>query len=189
MAASMSDTSKVAMGCWPSMAVCAVVLGVGCGGAGVYGHAPSYAPIDDEATLVAVAREYDAAAARSQGPEGWRKAVALFGVVESRAAGPGGQALLKLSVRTLAPQNACERPGDDDSCRVTVSEKDEGGVWVLVRLRGDDDFGPLAVGQRSLVRIVGAIGQDVSPTDGAPVVHASWYRHFPATQYVSKNAR
>ncbi len=105
MAASMVDASNVAMGCRQAMAAASLVLGVGCGGAGAYSHAPSYAPIDDEATIVAGAREYDASAARSQGPEGWKKAVSLFGVVESRAAGPGGQALLKLSVRALEPQN------------------------------------------------------------------------------------
>jgi hypothetical protein len=33
------------------------------------------------------------------------------------------------------------------------------------------------------LRIVGAIAQDVSPADGAPVVHATWYRHWPAPQY------
>lgn len=189
MAASMVDGSEVAMGCRRAMTAASVVLGVGCGGAGAYSHAPSYAPIDDETTLVAGAREYDASSARSQGPEGWRKAVALFGVVESRAAGPGGQALLKLSVRVLEPQNVCGPTGDDDSCRVAVSDKDHGALWALVRLRGDDDVGPIAVGQRSLVRIVGTIGQDVSPTDGAPVVHASWYRHFPPMQYVSKSDR
>jgi len=168
---------------WLSI-VLVVAFAVGCGGAGAYGHAPNYAPIDPEVSAVAGAREYDAASARVQGPEAWRKAVVLFGVVESRAAGPGGQAFLKLSVRRLEPRNQCSRDGDDDSCRVTVSERDAGTVWTLVSLRGDDDVGPFAVGQRSLVRIVGAIGQDVSTTDGSPVVHASWYRHFPPPQYL-----
>jgi hypothetical protein len=170
-----------------SASISTLVLVAGCGGAGLYGHAPAYAPIDDETSIVASARDYDAAGAHPQGAEGSRKPVALFGVVESRAPGPGGQALLKLRVRELEPSNVCERPADSDSCRVTVSDKDEGALWALVSLRGDDDVGPLAVGQRSLVRIVGAIGQDVSPTDGAPIVHASWYRHFPPTQYLSKH--
>jgi hypothetical protein len=169
------------------MGVSTLLFAAACGGAGLYGHAPAYAPIDDEASVVASARPYDAAGARSQGPEAWRQAVVLFGVVESRGPGPGGQALLRLSVRALEPSNVCERPADEDSCRVTVSDRDEGAVWALVRLRGDDSVGPLAVGQRSLVRVVGAVGQDVSPTDGAPVVHASWYRHFPPAQYVAKS--
>jgi hypothetical protein len=188
MRASMRNGCKVATrACLrPSRvsALASALVAAGCGGAGAYGHAPAYVPVDQEASVVAAAREYDAVAARSQGPEGWRKAVVLFGLVESRAPGPGGQALLRLSLRTLESRNVCERQGDDDSCRVTVSDKDKGAIWALVRLRGDDDVGPLAVGQRSLVRIVGAVGQDVSPADGAPMVHASWYRHFPSAEYV-----
>ena len=42
------------------------------------------------------------------------------------------------------------------------------------------------VGQRSLLRIVGTVGQDVSPADGSPVVHALWYRHWPRSEYVSR---
>jgi hypothetical protein len=119
-------------------------------------------------------------------PEAWRKGtVTLFGIVESRAAGPGGQALLKLSVRRLEPRNLCEHAADDDTCRVTVSDKDFGVVWALASLRGDDDLGPHAVGQRSLVRVVGTIGQDLSPVDGAPTVHASYCRHFPPADYTT----
>jgi hypothetical protein len=165
------------------MASLVPTLSLGC--AGAYGHAPNYVAIDQEASVVAGAHEYDPSSVRSQGPDAWKKAVVLFGVVENRSAGPGGRALLKLSVRRLAPHNVCARAGDDDSCRVTVSESDAGSAWALVSLRGDDDVGPLAVAQRSLVRIVGTIGQDVSPADGAAVVHASWYRHWPANQYVS----
>jgi hypothetical protein len=169
-----------------SMISSAAPLAAGCGGAGAYGHAPTYVAIDPEESAVAGAREYDAASARVQGAEAGRKAVVLFGVVESRQPGPSGQALLKLSARRLEPRNVCSKEGNDDTCRVTVSDRDLGTVWALVRLRGDDDVGPFAVGQRSLVRIVGTIGQDVSPTDGSPVVHASWYRSFPPTQYLVK---
>ena len=183
----MTDANRTVRAHGLSAAISTLALAAGCGGAGLYGHAPTYTPIDEEASVIASAREYDAAGAHPQG-EGSRKPVALFGVVESRAPGPGGQALLKLRVRELEPSNVCERPADSDSCRVTVSDKDKGALWALVSLRGDDDVGPLAVGQRSLVRIVGPIGEDVSPTDGAPVVHASWYRHFPPTQYLSKRA-
>ena len=44
-------------------------------------------------------------------PDEWRKGrVTLFGVVESRTAGPGGQALLKLSVRRLDGRNPARMP-------------------------------------------------------------------------------
>jgi hypothetical protein len=156
-----------------------------CHGAGPYGHAPQYAPLGDEDATVAGAREYDPVMVGRQ-PDEWRKGkVVLFGVVDRRTAGPGGQAMLTLSVRRLEMRNLCENANDDDSCRVTVSDKDFGVVHALVSLRGDDDVGPRSVGLRSLIRIVGAIGQDASASDGGIVVHASWYRHWPAFTYVT----
>jgi hypothetical protein len=158
---------------------------VGCHSAGPYGHAPRYVDLGDEATAVAGAREYDPVMAQRQ-PEQWRQArVALFGVVEKRDVGPGGQATLTLSVRRLEERNLCDSESDPDSCRVTVSDKDFGVVRAVVLLRGDDDIGPRSVGPRSLVRVVGAIGQDVSPA-GSPVLHASYYRHWPAFYYVTR---
>jgi hypothetical protein len=155
-----------------------------CHGAGPYGHAPHYVELDDETTAVAASREYDPVMAERQ-PDQWRQGkISLFGVVQRREPGPGGQAKLTMSVRRLDARNLCESESDEDSCRVTVSDKDFGVVWVLASLRGDDDVGPRSVGQRSLLRVVGTIGQDVSPA-GAPVVHATWYRHWPAFTYVT----
>ncbi|MGD0524904.1 MAG: hypothetical protein ABSE49_07165 [Polyangiaceae bacterium] len=158
----------------------------GCYSAGAYGHAPRYVELSEETTAAAGAREYDPVMVERQ-PEEWRKGrVSLFGVVDTRTAGPGGQALLKLSVRRLDPRNLCVNEHDDDTCRVTVSDKDFGVVYALVTLRGDDDVGPRAVGQRSLVRIVGTVGQDVSPSDGAPIIHTTFARHWPAYFYVTR---
>ncbi len=157
----------------------------GCHGAGPYGHAPHYTPLDDETRAASEARDYDPIMVQRQ-PEEWRKGtVSLFGVVDSRQAGPAGQALLRISVRHLASRNLCDSELDEDSCRVTVSDRDFGVVWALASLRGDDDVGPNAVRQRSLLRVVGTIGEDVSPADGAPVVHASYYRHWPPLAYVT----
>jgi hypothetical protein len=158
---------------------------VACGGAGPYGHAPRYDEQDQEASAIAGARPYDPAMAHMRAQDARKTPVVIFGIVESRSAGPGGQALLKLSVRTLEPRNWCERTSDDDSCRVTVGDRDLGVVWSLVSLRAEDDMGSHAIGQRSLVRIAGTVGQDVSPADGAPVVHATWYRHWPPFHYVT----
>jgi hypothetical protein len=157
-----------------------------CHSPGPYGHSPRYVELSDESAATAGARDYDPVMVVRQ-PEAWRRGkVTLFGVVETRAAGPGGQALLKLSVRRLEPRNLCESATDDDSCRVTVSDKDFGVVSALVALHGDDDVGPHAVGQRSLVRIVGTVGQDASESDGTPIVHATYYRHFPPLFYVTR---
>ncbi len=156
-----------------------------CHGAGPYGHSPKYVELDDETVATAGAREYDPVMVQRQ-PDEWRKGkTTLFGVVLSRTAGPSGQALLKLGVRRLELRNLCDNANDDDSCRVTVSEKDFGVVWILASLHGEDDVGPRAVGQRSLLRVVGTIGQDVSPADGNPVLRASWYRHWPSMFYVT----
>jgi hypothetical protein len=159
-----------------------------CHGAGPYGHSPNYVEIDDETAAVAGAREYDPVMAQRQ-PDEWRAGkTTLFGVVESRTAGPGGQVLLKLGVRRLELRNLCGNMNDDDTCRVTVSDGDFGTVWAVVALHREDDVGPKAIGLRSLVRIVGTIGQDVSPTDGAPLIHATWYRHWPPMFYVTKSS-
>jgi hypothetical protein len=164
------------------LAPCLLALSAACHGAGPYGHSPQYAPSGDEDAVVAGAREYDPVMVGRQ-PDEWRKGrVVLFGVVDRRAAGPGGQAMLTLSVRRLDARNLCDNANDDDTCRVTVSDKDFGVVHALVSLHGDDDVGPRSVGLRSLVRIVGTIGQE---TDGGVVVHASWYRHWPAFSYVT----
>ena len=168
----------------PSLLALALSV-LGCQGAGAYSHSPHYVELDEEAVAVAGAREYDPIMAEKQ-PDEWRqRKITLFGVVERRDPGPGGQATLTLSVRRLEPRNLCSVQTDEDSCRVTVSDKDFGVVEALVSLRGDDHVGPLSVGARSLLRIVGTIGEDVAKA-GAPVVHAAWYRHWPPFYYVTR---
>ena len=67
--------------------LCAVWLAA-CAGAGPYGHAAHYAPLDDEAKAAAGARDYDPVMVQRD-PEGWHKGeVSLFGVVRARAPGP-----------------------------------------------------------------------------------------------------
>jgi hypothetical protein len=172
--------------CAHLLALLLALLLAACQGAGSYSHSPRYVELSDESAASAGARDYDPVMVARQ-PEAWRKGkVMLFGVVESRAAGPGGQALLRLSVRRLEPRNLCESATDDDSCRVTVSDKDFGVVSALVALHGEDDVGPHAVGQRSLVRIVGTVGQDAAESDGSAIVHAAYYRHFPPLFYVTR---
>ena len=158
-----------------------------CHSAGPYGHAPVYAPLSDEASLVKAAREYDPVMYARQ-PDEWRKGtVSLFGVVTNRGAGGGG-AYLTLSVRRIEPRNLCESMNDDDSCRVTVSDRDFGSVHAIVHFTGEDDVGEHSVGGGSLVRLVGKLGEDVDPNDGGPILHATWYRHWPRYFYVTKAA-
>lgn len=159
-----------------------------CHSPGIYGHAANYAALDDENHALAGSREFDPVVYDRQREE-WRKGtVNLFGVVEARSPGPGGAALLKLSVRRLEPRNICQSAKDEDTCFVTVSDKDFGVVYTLVSLPGGDDTGPHAVGAKSLVRVVGTFGQEVNPTDGAPILHATYYRHWPVFFFVTRES-
>jgi hypothetical protein len=135
---------------------------------------------------VASATEYDPVMTQRD-PEAWRKKrVMLFGVVTARGAGPGGGAYLTLGVRRLEPRNLCENANDDDSCRVTVSDRDFGVLHAVVALASEDDFGPNSVGAGSLVRLVGTFGEELDANDGTAVLRASFYRHWPRKFYVTR---
>jgi len=165
-----------------------LIVAAGCGGAGPYGHSPQYAPLAEEEKAAAGARDYDPVMFQRI-PEEWhKKATSLFGVVTSRAPGPSGGAYVTLSVRRLEPRNLCDNMHDDDSCRVTVSDKDFGVVHAVLGLRGEDDVGASSVGPGSLVRAIGIFGQDVDAADGAPVLRATYYRHWPRGSYVTRAA-
>ena len=169
------------------LTVLAVLLAsvAGCGGGGKYGYAPSYAATDTEESAAKGARDYDPVMYGRE-PEAWRKGnVVLFGVVTGRGAGSGGTANLALSVRRLEPRNLCENGNDEDTCRVTVSDKDFGMVHAFVALKGEDDVGEHSVANGSLVRVVGKLGEDVN-SDGQPILRASFYRHWPRHFYVTK---
>lgn len=165
-----------------------VLVASGCHSAGPYGHAPSYAPTSDEAAATDGAREYDPVMS-SREPETWRKTkTVLFGVVTGRGPGPGGAAYLTLSVRRLEPRNLCSNGNDEDTCRVTVSDRDFGVAHALVQLRPDDDVGEKSTGIGSLVRVVGMFGEDTDTGDGAPILRASYYRHWPRHFYVTSSS-
>ncbi len=164
-----------------------LVLGLAaCRGAGPYGYAPNYVSTDSEEDATKGAREYDPVMYQRE-PETWRKSkTVLFGVVTGRSPGPGGAAYLTLSVRRLEPRNLCSNANDQDSCRVTVSDRDFGVVHALTALRPDDDVGERSVGAGSLVRVAGQFGEDVDPNDGAPILRGTFYRHWPRHFFVTK---
>ena len=159
-----------------------------CYSPGKYGYSRSYAPLSDEEDATKGVREYDPVMAQRK-PEAWKgKPLTLFGTVVSRHAGGGGAADLKLSVRTLAKRNLCDT-ADEESCRVTVSEREHAIVHARVKLEDEDDVGKLSVGVGSLLRVVGVIVDDVGTADGAPVVRVSYYRHWPRNFYVTTKDR
>jgi len=158
----------------------------GCAGPGPYGHAAHYAPLGDEDAASRGVRDYDPAMYARE-PEAWKKSKSsLFGVVTSRSAGAGGAAYLAVTVRKLEPRNRCDSPRSDETCRVTVSERDFGAVHALVRLKPEDEVGEISLGAGSLVRVIGTFGQDVDPGDGGPILRADYYRHWPRGYYVTR---
>jgi hypothetical protein len=158
--------------------------GVACHSAGPYGHSRAYAPISAEQRAVAAGPEYDAFVFERSPDKLKGKVVWLFGVVTQRRPGPGGAAHVALSLRTLQLRNLCESD-DEDSCRVTVSEREMGRAHALLVLRGEDEIGELSVGLGSLVRVAGRVAEEVDSGDGTGVVRADFYRHWPRGSYVT----
>jgi hypothetical protein len=163
------------------------VAASGCHGAGPYGYAPKYAPSAEEEKALGDTREYDPVMFARE-PDSWRKSkVSLFGVVTSRTAGAGGAAYVTMTVRKLEPRNLCSNANDEETCRVTVSDRDFGIAHALLALKPEDDVGEHSLARGSLVRLVGSFGEDVDSEDGAPVMRASFYRHWPRYFYVTKS--
>ncbi|MEB2313688.1 MAG: hypothetical protein OZ921_14600 [Sorangiineae bacterium] len=165
----------------------AALMAAACHSPGAYGHARVYTPLDEEAAAAENARAYDPALAARM-PDEWKRApVSVFGVVKARLDGASGAASLSLGVRKLEARNLCDTE-DEDTCRVTVSEHDFASLHAEVRLREEDELGSASVGPGSLVRVIGVIADDVDPNDGAPVIRARYYRHWPRGHYLTTAA-
>jgi hypothetical protein len=165
----------------------ALPLIVSCRSAGPYGHSKIYSPLGDEEHAVSGSPQYDGLLAERSFDKVKGKSTWLFGVVTNRGSGPGGAAYVALSLRTLQQRNLCDSD-DEDTCRVTVSDREMGRVHVLLSLSADDDLGEHSVGIGSLVRIEGSVTSDIDPTDGTPIIRVSYYRHWPRGFYVTTKA-
>jgi hypothetical protein len=159
-----------------------------CNSAGPYGYSRVYSPLDAEEDAAEGAREYDPVMAQRDKAE-WKKAtVSMFGVVTKRVAGPGGTAYVTLSVRSLEARNLCEEL-DEATCRVTVSEREFAVAHARLKLAPSDDLGEKSLNRGSLVRVLGKLTDEVDPDDGAPVLAADYYRHWPRNYFVTTASR
>lgn len=165
-----------------------VLLALGCASGGQWGHSRNYDPLSEEEDATERAVAYDPVMAERRPKEWGTKSVHLFGVVVDRQSGPGGLTDLTLSMRALETRNLCET-AEEDSCRVTVSDREHSRLHALVQLRPEDELGEQAVGAQSLLRLVGKLSPEVSGADGLPVIRASYYRHWPRNYYVTSAAR
>lgn len=156
-----------------------------CHSPGPYGHSIEYAPLSEEEKAVHTALEYDPVMASRDAARWSQQSVSLFGIVEKRAKSSGPEVELTLSVRTLAPRNLCEETGED-SCRVTVSDREYGKIDARLKLTTNDAIGAQRVTINSLVRVVGKLEyQGDTPT----AIVGTYYRHFPRNEYVTMAAR
>ena len=170
------------------LCVSAAVLSLlSCRSAGPYGHSKVYAPTGAEESAVASNKEYDPLLAERSLDKLKGRSVWLFGVVTNRGSGSGGATYVALSLRSLQQRNLCES-ADEDTCRVTVSEREMGRVHALLALSAEDEMGQDGVGLGSLLRIVGNVTQDLDPNDGTPILRASFYRHWPRGSFVTTKA-
>lgn len=159
-----------------------------CGSGGPYGHTRVYTPLKEEEKAARGATNYDPVMVK-RSPGKYRDTpLSVFGVVTARSAGTSGTSELTLSIRILEARNICDNQSED-SCRVTVSEREHGVVHALVALRQEDAIGEHSVGPGSLLRIVGTLGDEVHASDGEPVLRATYYRHWPRNFYVTTKSR
>jgi len=170
----------------------AVVVGafgsVACGSAGPYGYSRTYSALGAEDEALASSENYDPVMAHRL-PEEWHgKKLSAFGIVLARAEGRDGLADLTLSVRRLAARNLCEA-GEEDTCRVTVGDQELTRLHALVKLSQPDAVGDKQLKPRSLVRVVGKLEDQANKEDGSDVLVAGYYRHWPAAEYVTEQAR
>jgi hypothetical protein len=171
------------------LAGCLLALGaLACGSAGPYGYSRVYSPLSEEDDAASGSERYDPVMARRLPQEWQAKKLELFGVVVAREEGRDGLADLTLSVRRLAARNLCEA-GEEETCRVTVGDQELAQVHALVELRQADAIGPKNLKPQSLVRVIGKLEDHVDKEDGADVLVASYYRHWPTAEYVTEQAR
>ncbi len=172
----------------PWLALSALCLSTACSSAGPYGYSRTYTPLDAEEEAAEGAREYDPVMVERDRATWKKSTISVFGVVTKRAEGPGGAAYVTLSVRTLEQRNLCDTL-DEETCRVTVGEREFAVVHALLKLAPGDDIGEKSLNRGSLVRVLGKLTDEVDPEDGTPVLQAKYYRHWPRNYFVTTASR
>lgn len=160
---------------------------LGCGGGGQYGYSRNYSTVGDEGRYLERAEELSFEEVRRTRPEE-QHFITWFGVVRGIEDLGGGRLRVALSLRAHQDRHLCSGPGDD-TCRVTVSEREIGTFSALITVRAEDlREGTTRLQNGSLLRVYGTANAETDAT-GGPVIDTEWYRHWPPHYYVTTASR
>jgi len=162
-------------------------LVAGCGGGGAYGYARTYSALGDEGRYLERSVELSFEEVRRTRPEE-QPLISWFGVVRAVEDAGGGRVRVSLSLRAHQERHLCRGP-EEDTCRVTVSERELGTFTALFAARPEDlreGTGRLQTG--SMLRIYGTATAEADAS-GGPVIEVEWYRHWPPGTYVTTASR
>jgi hypothetical protein len=173
---------------WSALLATALAGGLGCASPGPYGYSRTYTPHDAESDALRTAAEFDPVMAERRHAIWAGKSVALFGIVEEVKAQPDGAWNLKLSMRRLEPRNLCASPSED-SCRVTVSDRQYSIVRAILRPHPEDVSGKHRLREGSLLRVIGILHEELAPKDQLAIIRTTYYRHWPIQHYVTSSER
>jgi hypothetical protein len=170
-----------------SLGLVSLTLG-GCAGAGPWGAARNYEPLDAEASASEGAKTFDPVMLGRFFKDWVGKPVSVFGVVEDFQADASGQADLLLSVRVLQDRNLCQSAAED-TCKVTVSENEFATLNTRINLLPEELSGPVRLQRGSLLRVIGPLAKAPHPKTGNYVINGAYHRHWPTQHYVTTAAR
>jgi hypothetical protein len=164
------------------------LLSGACGGGGQYNHARTYKPLDAEEDHLEAAEQHVSLEEVKRDPNGFKEhELGWFGVVTDVAQTSQGKTRLWFSLRAHQQRHLCT--GDnEDTCRLTVSEKHLGSFVADVDIAPEDKVGRDKLWIGSLVRVYGHPTGEYEE-DGAPLIDVDYYRHFPRGSYVTTAAR
>lgn len=179
-------------------ALAAAALAIAGCGAGQYGFAHEYVPLDDEEDLYEVSTEYPYEAVTSDPADFDGKLIRWFGIVQQVDPSDDGRYRVRMSHQRHQDRHLCDGEANS-SCRVTVHFKSSGGFTALLALREEDVVPGLdKVQPGSLIHVYGKVRcrmdedeeQLVCDYDdlGGPLLDGQYYRQWPARYFVTTRA-
>lgn len=164
---------------------------MGCG-AGQYGYARYYVPLDEEEPYEAASRVFTYGAVTARPHDYIDQLIGWFGIVKAVKATRDGRHLVKMTFHTHKARHLCESEVSS-SCRVTVNYKSTGEFSALLDLQGEDLIPSLdKVQPGTLLRVFGKVicrkkpdGEYQCDRDdsGGVILNGEYYRQWPRRHY------